>query len=296
MTRSLGDFYAHHHGVTHEPELRTLSLRALVERRVPFTHLYLASDGVWDLWGFDEFAERLLPSERPVVQPRPAEAADATAARMRARHAEVIEETRAKGESWYGEAADNLTGVWLCMPNPPPSASSSVPPSPVARATAPSPSRRPAAVAPMGSMSVAAATGDVVTSEYATSALPSSVLPTVPPPSATTSRGSPVPPSPVREAEEVINAALMLGEGTSPIGEPPHSTAAFDAPGRSPAPQGTLKARPSSPTTSPRQLDAPGTQGGIAAASTAREQPSEFVGGVRAYAMRLDRGEGAAKR
>ena len=61
---SLGDFYAHHHGVTHEPETRVLSLASLVDKGVPCSHLYLASDGVWDLWKFEQV---VFPCSTPSI-------------------------------------------------------------------------------------------------------------------------------------------------------------------------------------------------------------------------------------
>ena len=60
--------------------------------------LLLASDGVWDLYGFDEVASALLPSWAAMPT-------DLAAA------AEFCEATRAKGNEYFGEAADNLTGV-----------------------------------------------------------------------------------------------------------------------------------------------------------------------------------------
>jgi serine/threonine protein phosphatase PrpC len=71
MTRSLGDFYAHHHGVTHEPELRTLTAPELRERRLDGPRLILASDGVWDLWTFEETQVRALPCTPDPRPPNP---------------------------------------------------------------------------------------------------------------------------------------------------------------------------------------------------------------------------------
>ena len=60
MTRSIGDFYAHRHGVSCAPEIREIDLGTIARRGWTRPHLLLASDGVWDLWGFDELADRLV--------------------------------------------------------------------------------------------------------------------------------------------------------------------------------------------------------------------------------------------
>jgi len=93
MTRSLGDFYAHHHGVTCEPELRSISLSTVTAASAA---VLLASDGVWDIWEYEEVATELL-SRRGVP--------------LAERAAAFCEKTRATGNEWFGEAADNLTGV-----------------------------------------------------------------------------------------------------------------------------------------------------------------------------------------
>jgi len=97
MTRSLGDFYAHHFGIISEPEIRTIDLdRFLSANGWVCCTLHLASDGVWDLWSFAEVGDMLLPpTSRPVL----------------AIAASFCEATRAKGEDYFGESADNLTGL-----------------------------------------------------------------------------------------------------------------------------------------------------------------------------------------
>ena len=64
MTRSIGDFYAHRHGVSCAPEIREIDLGTIARRGWTRPHLLLASDGVWDLWGFDELADRLVMPRR----------------------------------------------------------------------------------------------------------------------------------------------------------------------------------------------------------------------------------------
>ena len=115
MTRSIGDLYAHKFGVIADPDVATYRLDALPSRlglglglglgprgeggapAAPM--LLLASDGVWDLWGFDGGSK---------LVPRRGHAAPGT---MRERCDAFTELTRAQGEDYFGERADNLTGV-----------------------------------------------------------------------------------------------------------------------------------------------------------------------------------------
>ena len=99
MTRSLGDFYAHRHGVICEPEVRALPIASITQRGWKDTLMLLASDGVWDLWGFDEVSTELVsPTNGNTVA-------------MKQRADKFFEATRAKGNEYFGESADNLTGV-----------------------------------------------------------------------------------------------------------------------------------------------------------------------------------------
>ena len=101
MTRSLGDFYAHSWGVSCEAEVRTVDLDALVsERGWRAPRLLLASDGVWDLFEYDELARRVCGGDDADLQ---------------ALGAAVCEETRARGAEYFDEAADNLTGVLVAL-------------------------------------------------------------------------------------------------------------------------------------------------------------------------------------
>ena len=91
MTRSLGDFYAHHHGVTWEPETRVLPIDRIAQRKWREPLLMLASDGVWDLWGFDEVAEQLISPD------------NSDPSLMALRAADFCEKTRAKGCHYFDE-------------------------------------------------------------------------------------------------------------------------------------------------------------------------------------------------
>lgn len=52
MTRSMGDFYAHQFGLSHEPDV---SLR-LLDPDLNYT-IAIGTDGVWDCWRFDDFSD-----------------------------------------------------------------------------------------------------------------------------------------------------------------------------------------------------------------------------------------------
>lgn len=58
MTRALGDFYAHQFGLTCEPDINVRSIKISTMNNVPFKFtLVVASDGIWDCWKYDDFAE-----------------------------------------------------------------------------------------------------------------------------------------------------------------------------------------------------------------------------------------------
>ena len=110
MTRSLGDLYAHHHGVIPTPTIATFDLAALPPHmagpRAPL--LLLASDGVWDLWSFDEVAEQLVPGGPGCL----------AAETLQGRAALFCEVTRQKGAEYFDEYADNLTGILVDLTAP----------------------------------------------------------------------------------------------------------------------------------------------------------------------------------
>ena len=101
MTRSLGDFYAHSWGVSCVAEVRTVDIEALVsERGWRAPRLLLASDGIWDLYEYNELARRVCSDDGCDLQ---------------AMGAALCEETRARGAEYFDEAADNLTGVLVAL-------------------------------------------------------------------------------------------------------------------------------------------------------------------------------------
>ncbi|EOD13520.1 hypothetical protein EMIHUDRAFT_444364 [Emiliania huxleyi CCMP1516] len=100
VTRSLGDFYHGQYGVTWRPEVVT---RDLAEELGPGGRavLCVASDGVWDLWTFEEaMADLLDGSALPAAQPA-----------RRKLVMDFMENSRNKGYDAFGDSADNLTGI-----------------------------------------------------------------------------------------------------------------------------------------------------------------------------------------
>jgi len=75
MTRALGDFYAHQFGLTAIPDInvRTISLSNDGDGEQPtgFT-IIVASDGIWDCWRYEDFAEyvsqQILSKKLPLSQ------------------------------------------------------------------------------------------------------------------------------------------------------------------------------------------------------------------------------------
>jgi serine/threonine protein phosphatase PrpC len=113
MTRSLGDFYAHSFGVSSEPEIVTINLHTLAaDNGWADAALLLASDGIWDLWEYKDVAEAILKAEEPTAGDTKGAAAMGDP-RLASRLGAFCERTRAMGESYFGECADNLTGVLI---------------------------------------------------------------------------------------------------------------------------------------------------------------------------------------
>lgn len=113
MTRALGDFYHQRYGVTWKPEVVTRDLQLLGSGSG--VTLCIATDGVWDHWEFKEAMTALTAASRrseghgsaddcsyEVLGPEEAEA--------------FFHETRRRGVEAYGDDADNLTAVVVCIP------------------------------------------------------------------------------------------------------------------------------------------------------------------------------------
>jgi len=102
LTRSLGDFYHQRYGVTWEPEVVVHDVKQLLGS-ARCAVLCIASDGMWDLWRFEDAMLRLLALERTVED---------------ARHDLVVDffnESQRKGVKAFDESADNLTGIVVTL-------------------------------------------------------------------------------------------------------------------------------------------------------------------------------------
>ena len=99
VTRSLGDFYLQHFGVTWEPTVSCIDLLDVASQLEQVT-LVIASDGLWDLWQYKDVLQY------PLGKPRPADSGAVLSPLL-----ELVESTRSQGEELFGESADNITAV-----------------------------------------------------------------------------------------------------------------------------------------------------------------------------------------
>eukprot|EP00965_Chrysotila_dentata_P037172 1236664-Pleurochrysis_carterae.AAC.1 len=90
------------YGVTWEPEVVVKDVRSLM-RPKGFAVLCIATDGVWDVWTFEDAMERLL------------ESASVSASARRDIVAGFFEQSRRKGQEIFAESADNLTGIVIIL-------------------------------------------------------------------------------------------------------------------------------------------------------------------------------------
>ena len=140
VTRSLGDFYLQHFGVSWEPAVRCIdtsrplptavaaspphavtasttygcSLHHLrlqvscidlfdVAGQLSQVTLVVASDGLWDLWQYKDVLQYSLGKPPPTGT-----------AEVFAPLGALVEETRKQGEELFGEQADNITAIVVC--------------------------------------------------------------------------------------------------------------------------------------------------------------------------------------
>ena len=99
MTRSLGDFYLQHYGVSWEPTVSCIDLFDVASQLSQVT-LVIASDGLWDLWQYKDVLQY------PLGKPKPADSGAVLSPLL-----ELVESTRSQGEDLFGESADNITAV-----------------------------------------------------------------------------------------------------------------------------------------------------------------------------------------
>ena len=99
VTRSLGDFYMQHYGITWEPAVSCIDLNEVASQLEHVT-LVIASDGLWDLWEYKDVLQYHLS------RPPPADSGAVLSPLL-----ELVESTRRQSEEFFGESADNITAV-----------------------------------------------------------------------------------------------------------------------------------------------------------------------------------------
>ena len=102
VTRSLGDFYLQHFGVSWEPAVSCIDLFDVAGQLSQVT-LVVASDGLWDLWQYKDVLQYSLGKPPPTGT-----------AEVFAPLGALVEETRKQGEELFGEQADNITAIVVC--------------------------------------------------------------------------------------------------------------------------------------------------------------------------------------
>jgi serine/threonine protein phosphatase PrpC len=97
MTRSLGDFYMHTFGVTWKPEVISVDL---AEQCGELDHLtlILCSDGIWDLWEYEQVFQAIVSA------PKNGQQSFETARKF-------FEASIVKGTEMFEDTADNMTGI-----------------------------------------------------------------------------------------------------------------------------------------------------------------------------------------
>ena len=98
MTRSIGDFYHQTFGVSWKPEVISVDLADPGFASLEHLTLILCSDGVWDLWEYEQVFEAIVsPPERSVQSTDKAKA--------------FFERCIVQGTEMFEDTADNMTGV-----------------------------------------------------------------------------------------------------------------------------------------------------------------------------------------
>jgi len=97
MTRSIGDFYMHSFGITWRPEVISVDL---AEQCAELEHLtlILCSDGVWDLWEYEDVFQ--------AISSPPQRGTQSLAAAKK-----FFEGSVTRGAEMFEDTADNMTGL-----------------------------------------------------------------------------------------------------------------------------------------------------------------------------------------
>ncbi|KAJ1621142.1 phosphatase 2C-like domain-containing protein [Pavlovales sp. CCMP2436] len=104
VTRSLGDALLQTQGLTWKPEVTLLDLSEPVESLEPLI-LLVGSDGLWDLWQFDEAVEEVLASGHDLTTQRGVQEANDS----------LLALTQQKGEELLGHSTDDTTTVLISL-------------------------------------------------------------------------------------------------------------------------------------------------------------------------------------
>jgi len=104
VTRSLGDPHLQTCGLTWKPEVTLLDLAEPVQTLDPLV-LIVGSDGLWDLWQYDEAIEEVIVSGYDLRTQQGVTAATE----------QLLAATKAKGEELLGDSTDDTTCVVLSI-------------------------------------------------------------------------------------------------------------------------------------------------------------------------------------
>ena len=119
ITRSIGDFYLQTFGVSWRPEVVGIDLED-VSDEIDHLTLVIASDGIWDLWEYEDVFHAI------VCPP------DAAGQRLEKAKAFMADTCVARGADMFDDMADNMTGIVVYLN---PVGTKVVEPSPAAAAT-----------------------------------------------------------------------------------------------------------------------------------------------------------------
>ncbi|RHY74857.1 hypothetical protein DYB38_013437 [Aphanomyces astaci] len=100
FTRSLGDFYIHSFGLTHQPDVIQVDVAALMRQEAWTTVLVVVgSDGIWDAWDYAAFNQVLWKAMADHKSALPLVADD------------VMQQNKQVSAQVFGPAVDNMTLV-----------------------------------------------------------------------------------------------------------------------------------------------------------------------------------------
>jgi serine/threonine protein phosphatase PrpC len=122
MTRSLGDFYAHPFGLTHLPSVEIFPLPKQTNATSPL-FVVVATDGIWDCWRYELFADHVLTATRDIAAGQSLQAVTTSSVELTIKKAI---------ESFGARHYDDASFVLIRIPEPLHSSSASTRPSSIA--------------------------------------------------------------------------------------------------------------------------------------------------------------------